>query len=302
MSIKILVIDDSVDRHVRLKRLLAVEQYETEPFTVEVASNSDDGLALLDKFQPEVVLLDVRMPDSHFDGWVTCLHIRRRPGYEVGKCGIIMFSEVHREMVDIATGHYVGADAYIVTPFNDSDLLRKVKELLHRLRSRPLATLERYQTEKTNAQQGTQADEEDLAEYEVFDEHLTIYWKRYRVSVDGEEVILKHLEYKLLEYLRDHLNELCYYDELKDYAWKGISWSDSSEEDLKRSYERLSKSLDRDNGKAVKQQDAVDWMPTDAALNRQICTLRAKIKNDSYHYIITQPKVGYMLERRHRAT
>lgn len=296
MSIKILVIDDSVERLVRLKKLLEKENYEKEPFVVEVARNSDEGLAILDRFQPEIILLDVHMPQSHFDGWVTCVHIRRRPGYEVGKRGVIMFSEVRREMVDIDTGYYVGADDYIVTPFEDFQLVRAVKKQLHNLRRHTyLITSSPSQSSQTS-----QLDEDDNTEYEVFDEHLTICWQRHSVSVDGVEVRLQHLEYKLLEYLRNQLNKVCYYDELKDYAWKDISWANSSEEDLKKSYDRLSRSLDRNNTKG--DQETVDWMPSDVALNRQISTLRKKLKNDSYHYITTQPKLGYMLERKTHGT
>lgn len=280
MSIKILVIDDSVERLVRLKKLLERETYENESIVVEVAHNSDEGLDKLESFQPEVILLDVHMPDSHFDGWVTCVHIRRRPGYEVGKRSVIMFSEVRREMVDIETGYYVGADDYIVTPFDDWQLVRAVKKQLHNLRRHTyLITSLPSQSSQTS-----QLDEDDNTEYEVFDEHLTICWQRHSVSIDGTEVRLQHLEYKLLEYLRNHLNRYCSYQDLMLYAFNNITWSDI------------------DNKKISEKQLESFHMPSMESLTKAISTLRKKIKHEEYGHIKNQSRVGYMLERKPHGT
>lgn len=283
MSIKILVIDDEIERFKRLKDLLAAERYQHEPFELRVAHDSETGLALLDQFQPEVILLDIHMPLSHLDGWATCLHIRRRPGYEFGKRGVIMFSEVRRDLVDIDTGYYAGTDRYLVTPFDDGQLIREVKELLHKLRFRSQPSTPNQATQ-ADIQSTNWVDEEDLDEREVFDEHLTIYWNRHRVSINGEEVRLQHLEYKLLKYLRNHLNRLCSYQDLMLYAFSNITWSDI------------------DNKKISEEQLQSIYMPSMESLHKAISTLRKKLKNDDYQYIKTQSRVGYMLERKRHAT
>jgi two-component system KDP operon response regulator KdpE len=120
MTHKLLLIDDAPDMQKLVGMFL-----EREGYTVIRASNGKDGLRQLAKGQPDLILLDVMMPEV--DGWETCRRIR-----EVSNVPIIMLTAKAQEL-DIVRGLELGADDYITKPFDLSELRARIQSLLRRM-------------------------------------------------------------------------------------------------------------------------------------------------------------------------
>jgi len=120
MAKKILIVDDEPSITVPLKFLMEQNQFE-----VMVVHSGEDALAVMDRFDPDLVLLDVMLPAV--DGFQVCQNLRENPRCKDLK--IVFLSALTRDM-DIAKGNTLGADAYITKPFSNADVVRQVKELL----------------------------------------------------------------------------------------------------------------------------------------------------------------------------
>ena len=120
MSKKILIADDEPSIVVALEFLLRRGGYE-----VQVASDGDHTLQLVDSFNPDLVLLDVMMPSK--SGYEVCARIRERSDRRHVK--IIMLSAKGRD-AEVSKGLAMGADLYITKPFSTRDLMAKIKGLL----------------------------------------------------------------------------------------------------------------------------------------------------------------------------
>jgi len=119
----ILVVDqEEVDR-VRLCRLLEGEGYGT----IQAASGSD-ALAQFDDRRPDMVVLDVQLPD--ICGYEVCRQLRRRNGERLP---IIFVSNTRTEAMDRVAGLRVGADDYVVEPYAPDELLARVWRALARV-------------------------------------------------------------------------------------------------------------------------------------------------------------------------
>jgi len=119
-SKKILVVDDELSILVPLKFLL-----EKNQFDVELAQSGKDALEAIAQSKPNLVLLDIMLPD--LDGYEIFQMIRERP--EWGDIKVIYLTARSRD-VDIAKGLNLGADAYITKPFSNAELLKKIESLL----------------------------------------------------------------------------------------------------------------------------------------------------------------------------
>ncbi len=119
MSHKLLLIDDSQDMQKLVGMFLERDGYE-----VIRASNGKEGLRQLARSQPDLILLDIMMPEV--DGWETCRRIR-----EVSPIPIIMLTAKSQER-DIVRGLEMGADDYVTKPFDPSELRARIQSLLRR--------------------------------------------------------------------------------------------------------------------------------------------------------------------------
>ncbi|MFC2005466.1 response regulator transcription factor [Chloroflexota bacterium] len=116
----ILVVDDDEEFVLRLvKRIL-----EPEGYIVSVATNGKSALSALDESMPNLVLLDIRMPD--FNGYQVLERIREKSDVPV-----IMLTAV-REVTSLDKSIGLGADDYIIKPFRPWDLLSRVQAKLRR--------------------------------------------------------------------------------------------------------------------------------------------------------------------------
>jgi DNA-binding response OmpR family regulator len=159
---KILIIDDETNI-VELEKLYL----KREGYQVESAGNAADGLAILSSYNPDLVILDIMLPDR--DGLEVCKQIRANNN----NVPILMLS-ARREDVDRIVGLEVGADDYLTKPFNPHELVARVKAILRRSRSEP----SQLQVIKLNS--------------------LAIDLAKHEVKIDGKEIILRAKEFALL--------------------------------------------------------------------------------------------------------
>jgi DNA-binding response OmpR family regulator len=117
---RVLVVDDEPNIVMSLEFLMRRAGFE-----VQVARNGREALDALEGAAPDLLLLDVMMPE--FDGYEVCERIRARPEWNGTK--IVMLTARGRE-VERERGLALGADAYVTKPFSTRDLVDKVKHML----------------------------------------------------------------------------------------------------------------------------------------------------------------------------
>ena len=120
MPKEILIVDDEPDVVVPIQFLM-----EQQGYKVIIANSGEDALALIYKYKPNLVLLDIMLPG--IDGYEVCEIVRLNANYR--DVNIVFLTAKGRE-AEIAKGLTLGADAYISKPFSNDELVAKVKELL----------------------------------------------------------------------------------------------------------------------------------------------------------------------------
>ncbi len=117
---KILIVEDEPDFRTLIRDVL-----EDKGFEVSEAANGAQGLSLYSSFQPDLVLLDIRLPDM--DGIDICRKIRSDgPRRDTP----VIMCTVNTELTPINTGLNSGATDYILKPFEPEDLLARVRDAL----------------------------------------------------------------------------------------------------------------------------------------------------------------------------
>jgi DNA-binding response OmpR family regulator len=188
----VLVVDDDPDIRGLLRELL-----ERQGYQVTEASNGRDGLRALYASPPDVVLLDVSMPE--LDGWQTLERIR-----DVSEVPVAMLTARAAELEKVR-GLKGGADDYITKPFGRQELLARIEAMLRRGGDR-------------GPSQDTYADR-----------LLTVDFAQRRVEVKGSDVQLTPLEFRLLAAFVRHPGQLLSHDQLLDLVW-GDSFASSRDQ------------------------------------------------------------------------
>lgn len=117
---KILIVDDDPNILLSVEFLLV-----KNGFNVLVARNGMEAMEIIEDTVPDIVLLDIMMPDV--DGYVICEYIKKNERTKSAK--VIFLSAKSRE-VDVNFGYEMGADLYMVKPFSTRTLLEKINVLL----------------------------------------------------------------------------------------------------------------------------------------------------------------------------
>ena len=210
---KILVVDD--DKNIcELLRLYLVK----EGYNVTMVHDGGAALAEFDKLHPDLVLLDVMMPVM--DGWEVCRKLRAKDNTP-----IIMLT-AKGETYDKVLGLELGADDYIVKPFDAKEVTARIKAVLRR--SSPAGTAEGEVKE-------------------VSYDKLTVNMTRYELKVDGKVVDAPPKELELLFHLASHPNRVFTRDQLLDEVWGFEYYGDSRTIDVhvKRLREKLAGASDK---------------------------------------------------------
>jgi DNA-binding response OmpR family regulator len=179
---RVLVIDDDPDIRGLLRELL-----ERAGYHVSDAPNGRLGLRSLYADQPDLVVLDVAMPE--LDGWETLERIR-----DLSEVPVLMLTARTAELEKVR-GLKAGADDYVAKPFGRQELLARVEALLRRAKP----------------------SDERPATYA--DALVTIDFANREVTVSGESVQLTPLEFKLLAAFVRHPNQVLSHGQLLDLVW-----------------------------------------------------------------------------------
>ena len=211
---KILVVDD--DKNIcELLRLYLVK----EGYNVTMVHDGGAALAEFDKLHPDLVLLDVMMPVM--DGWEVCRKLRAKDNTP-----IIMLT-AKGETYDKVLGLELGADDYMVKPFDTKEVVARIKAVLRR------CTAATTQTEST----------EGVIEFD----NLRLDMNSYELRVKGKVVEAPPKELELLNCLASHPNRVYTRDQLLDEVWGFEYYGDSRTIDVhvKRLREKLAGASDK---------------------------------------------------------
>jgi len=179
---KILAIDDEANI-LELERIYL----EREGYRVRTAATGNDGLSTFSEFSPDIVILDLMLPDT--DGFEVCRQIRKK-----SEVPILMLS-ARKEDIDKIVGLELGADDYMTKPFNPRELIARVRAIIRRTQSGP----------KTG-------DTIDLAQ-------LHINLASQEVSVAGQPVKLRTKEFALLSTLAQNSGIVLSREKLLEMVW-----------------------------------------------------------------------------------
>jgi len=203
---KIMVADDDKNI-VELLRLYL----EKEDFAVITANDGEEALTKFTPEAPDIVLLDIMMPK--LDGWQVLREIRKK-----SNTPIIMLT-AKGETFDKVLGLELGADDYVVKPFDSKEIVARIKAVLRR-------------TGKTNEENDTK---------EVSYDKLVVNMTKYELKVDGKAVDTPPKELELLFHLAGNPNRVYTRDQLLDEVWGFEYYGDSRTVDvhIKRLREKL---------------------------------------------------------------
>ena len=183
-KIKILIVDDDIHIAELISIYLAKEGYETK----EVYGGRK-ALDVFSKFSPHLVLLDIMLPE--IDGYQVCREIR-----QISKVPIIMLT-AKGEVFDKVLGLELGADDYIVKPFDSKELVARVKAVLRRYENKEFLD----------------------GNKQIVVPNMTINESTYIVTYHGEELEFPPKEFDLLNFLAKHPNQVFTREQLLDKIW-----------------------------------------------------------------------------------
>ncbi len=182
---RILIIEDDLDVSNLLKHFLGKENYE-----VSTAATGRSGLSLALKQKPNLVILDLMLPE--LDGLEVCKELRRNP--QTSGLPILMLTAKGEE-ADKVIGLELGADDYIVKPFSPKELLARIRALLRRLEISS-------QLPKTFRFQGLSLDVE-----------------KHEIYVNGRLIELTAKEFGLLQALLQNIGRVLTREALLNSVW-----------------------------------------------------------------------------------
>ena len=188
-----LVIEDDPDLNEVLVYNLSLDGYD-----VDSARTGQDGLRLARANTPDVVLLDVMLPDKR--GTEVCREIRSDATLSAVP---VVFLTGRDEEIDRVVGFELGADDYVTKPFSMRELLLRLRALLRRVKSTPGAA--------TTYRAG----------------RLKLDTEEHRAWIDDEEIPLTALEFRLLVALWERGGRVLSRDMLLDSVWGGESMASS---------------------------------------------------------------------------
>ena len=202
---KILVVDD--DQNIcELLRLYI----EKEGFEVVIANDGRKALEMFEQENPDLIMLDIMLPE--LDGWQVCREIRKK-----SQCPIIMLT-AKGEVFDKVLGLELGADDYVVKPFEAKEVIARIKAVLRRFGKN---------------------DENQVKEVKY--DKLSINLTNYELTVNGKVVDTPPKEMELIYHLASNPNRVFTRDQLLDEVWGFDYYGDSRTVDVhvKRLREKL---------------------------------------------------------------
>ena len=183
---KILIVDDDANIAELISLYLTKEFYE-----VQIVEDGERALQVFDTFQPNLILLDLMLPGM--DGYQVCREVRNR-----SNTPIIMLS-AKGEIFDKVLGLELGADDYMIKPFDSKELVARVK-----------AVLRRFQPVRPETSPSSK-----IVQYP----DLIINQTNYSVIYQGQTVDMPPKELELLYFLASSPNQVFTREQLLDHIW-----------------------------------------------------------------------------------
>lgn len=192
---RILIVDDDENIAELISLYLLKECFDTR-----IEGNGLDALAAFQEYQPHLVLLDIMLPGM--DGYDVCTEIRK-----ISQAPIIMLS-AKGEVFDKVLGLKIGADDYIMKPFDSTEMVARVR-----------AVLRRYQQSATNSPVNSNlvsaSHTGDYVEYE----ELIVNISNYTAIISGKTLEMPPKELELLYFLASQPNQVFTREQLLDRLW-----------------------------------------------------------------------------------
>ena len=183
---KILIVDDDNNIAELISLYLTKECFETM-----IVNDGESVLAAIDSFEPNLMLLDLMLPG--IDGYQVCREVRSK-----STLPIIMLS-AKGEVFDKVLGLELGADDYIVKPFDTKELVARIKAVLRRI----------------TPSQTDDADFPDIIKYP----DLIINFSNYSVTYQGKPLDMPPKELELLHLLASSPNQVFTREQLLEQLW-----------------------------------------------------------------------------------
>ena len=204
---KILIVDDDTNICELLRLYIAKEGFEAS-----IANDGETALKMFDSVSPDLILLDIMLPG--LDGWQVCRELRKKSSVP-----IIMLT-AKGEVFDKVLGLELGADDYVVKPFETKEVVARINAVLRR----------------SGRNSGRQDDSK-----EVSYENLTINLTNYELRVKGQQVDTPPKEMELIYHLASNPDRVFTRDQLLDEVWGFDYYGDSRTVDVhvKRLREKL---------------------------------------------------------------
>jgi len=187
MSSHVLVIEDEPDIRKTIDYNLSKES-----FKVTQASSIEEGEKALASNKIDVIILDLMLPDG--SGLTLCRDIKSEPNT---KHIPVIILTAKTEEVDRVVGFELGADDYVTKPFSVRELILRVKAILKR---------------GVSAQKDIKDAEDSFGE-------LTINYEEHQAYINGQEISLTALEFKLLKHLINRKGRVQTRDQLLEDVW-----------------------------------------------------------------------------------
>ena len=206
MDTKLLIVDDDHNICDMLKLY-----FESEGYKVKTANDGVEGVNAFKIYEPDIVLLDIMMPKK--DGWQVCREIRA-----ISSKPVIMIT-AKGEVFDKVLGLQLGADDFIVKPFDMKELSARIK-----------AVLRRYNAHSN-------VNDEEVVKFE----NIEISLQKYELKLNGKAIDIPPKELELLYFLASNCNRVFTRDQLLDKVWGFDYLGDSRTVDVhvKRLREKL---------------------------------------------------------------
>ncbi len=189
---RVLIVDDDANIAELISLYLIKECYETQ-----IVYDGEEALKVFPVFRPNIILLDLMLPG--IDGYQVCRELRAS-----SQVPIIMLS-AKGEIFDKVLGLELGADDYMIKPFDSKELVARVK-----------AVLRRYQTMPAAVSSPSHADQQgEFVEYP----NLLVNLTNYSVIYQGRSVEMPPKELELLYFLASSPNQVFTREQLLDHIW-----------------------------------------------------------------------------------
>lgn len=192
---KVLVVDDDVNICELIRLYMEKEGYE-----VRAVHNGLKAKDVFKEFTPNIVILDIMLPG--IDGWQVCREIRK-----ISTIPIIMLT-AKGETFDKVLGLELGADDYVVKPFEPKELVARIK-----------AVLRRYEHKEVDTE-------------EIVYPNLIINKSNYTVRINGKDMELPPKELELLFFLASNPNKVFTREQLLEHVWGFDFYGDSRTVDV----------------------------------------------------------------------